>query len=87
MPILAPIAEGVDRLTEAERQRLFSIATVRGYRLMIQRQPVSGHFVACIGKEGRRERARRVSAIYPTKKLARRALLRLMMELTGRIAA
>jgi hypothetical protein len=76
----------VNLLPEKERQRLYQLAAVRGYRLMIRRRPL-GHFVACIGKEGRREPARRVSDIYPNKKLARQALLEIMLQQTGRSAA
>lgn len=85
MPVLA---DPLDRIDEATRQQLYRIAAVRGYRLFADR--TSGrteHFVATIGKEGRRERARRLSPNYPNKREARRELLRLIIKETGRFAA
>lgn len=86
MPILTPltpIAEEVDRLTDAERERLFSLAIVRGYR--IQANNRSGtHAILRLHREGRREV---YPQRYPSKKEARRALLRLMLTETRRRAA
>ena len=85
MPVLA---EAVDRLSLGEQERLLSIATVRGYRLQVQQYPreLGGktmHYAAKLGP-GTREK---VTHEYPSKRLARRALLQLMMDQTRRTAA
>ena len=85
MPVLA---DPIDRIDDGTRQQLYRLAAVRGYRLFTDR--ASGHtrhFVATIGREGRRERPQRLSPSYQTKKEARRELLRLIIEETRRFAA
>lgn len=93
MPILgtlSPIAEDVDRLTDAECGRLLSLAAVRGYRLCPNR---NGQYY--IGKiepqrstwQGAHPSPTAFPERYATKKEARRALLRLMLTQTRRVAA
>lgn len=84
MPVLA---DPIDRLDERARQQMYRIAAVRGYRVLTDRADArTRHFVATIGRDGRRERAQRRSANYASKKEARRELLRLIIEETRRLA-
>lgn len=83
MPILAAVAEDVDRLSEQERQRLYSLAAVRGYRIQSNRHGGTH----CVVLLRRMQQPERCSDSYHSKKEARRALLRLMLTETRRRAA
>jgi len=78
-------------MTEQERQRLFSIAAVRGYRLFTStvREGTrlrTYHYVAKLAQRLSGNPVR-VSPNVPTKRLARRDLLRIILSETQRRSA
>jgi len=88
----------IDLLPERERQRLYMVAAIEGYRLMQVRrlthdpgQPriSAGHYIARLGQMTPQGRCKpiKVSRTYETKKEARRALLQLMLDNSRRSAA
>lgn len=76
----------VDDLPEAERQRLYQLAAVRGYRIQTLPNP-SHYYLVRLGHQcpnGRTAATRIDRKSYPKKKDARRALLELMLDHTQR---